>query len=158
MPTIREADGASVTVTANVNVTITIKNQSGDTLPGVEVAIFQDNTARTVVLTSTSTDASGQVTASVAQNLGAIIIRARQSTNKATFLTSQAFTSELITTVESAHNFAVTHGDAVVYSKNGGSATIGLTEGVTYYVRYNAANSLYLYETAAYAIAEVARV
>ena len=88
---------------------------------------------------------------SVVSGLGAIIIRARQSTEIATFLTSQAFTSELVTTVESNHNFQT--GDPVVYSKDGGSATIGLTEGTTYYVREDTANTLYLYDTAAHAVA-----
>jgi len=150
-PTVRNGVNASTVVNNNVNVTVTILNSAGTAIPGVEVAIFQDNAARTVVLQSTATDGNGQVATTAAQNLGAIIIRARQSTNKATFLTSQAFTSELVTTVESAHNFK--NGDAVVYSKNGGTAVIGLDAGTTYYTRYNADNSLYLYDTAAHAIA-----
>ena len=104
-----------------------------------------------MVLASTATNAAGEVTTTAASGLGAIIIRARQSTEIATFLTSQGFASELVTTVETAHNFVT--GDAVVYSKNGGSATIGLTEGTTYYARYNDPDTLYLYDTAAHAIA-----
>ncbi|HLE48871.1 MAG TPA: hypothetical protein VI819_02450 [Patescibacteria group bacterium] len=143
--------GTAFTPAATVNLTVTIKNQAGTNLAGVEVAIFQDNAARTVVLASTPTDEDGQVTTTVVSGLGAIIIRARQSTEIATFLTSQAFTSELVTTVESNHNFQT--GDPVVYSKDGGSATIGLTEGTTYYVREDTANTLYLYDTAAHAVA-----
>lgn len=154
-PSIRNSDGSSTTVNVNANVTVTIKDASGNALPGVEVAIFQDNTARTVVLASTSTNASGEVTTTAQQNLGAIIIRARQSTNIASFLTNSSGITDTVNDIITAlanHNFATTHGDAVVYSKNGGSASVGLTAGNTYYVRYLSANTLSLYGTAAQAI------
>ncbi len=149
-PTYKTA-GATVYIVTSVSITVTILNSAGAFIPGVEVAIFQDNAARTVVLASTTTNNLGVVSTSAASGLGAIIIRARQSTSSTTFLTSQAFTSELLTTVEATHNFST--GDAVVYSKDGGSAAIGLTDTTTYYVLEDTANTLYLYDTAANAIA-----
>lgn len=147
---VRNSSTSSTTVSSSVSVTVTIKDQDGVAIPGVEVAIFQDITARTLVLASTPTNEAGEVITSVASSLGPIIIRARQSTSSTTFLTSQAFTSELLTTIESTHNFST--GDTVVYSNNGGSAAIGLTESTSYYVRENTANTLYLYDTAAHSV------
>ncbi|GEM_PF-2798807 len=155
---VRNGSGSSTTVTSSVDVTVTVKNQSGTVIPGVEVAIFQDNAARTVVLSSTPTDENGEVTTSVAASLGAIIIRARQSTNQASFLTSASgidATSEVITTTNS-HNFR--DGDAVVYSKNGGTAAVGLTAGNTYYVNNISSTTLSLHSTAANAISDTSRV
>jgi hypothetical protein len=153
-PTIRNGANASTTVNNNVDVTVTILDQSGVAIPGVEVAIFQDNSARTVVLASTATNGSGVVTTTAANSLGAIIIRARQSTTKASFLTSVAgitdATNDIITTL-ATHKY--NNGDAVVYSKNGGTAVVGLTAGSTYYVRSFSTTTLSLYSTAAYAIA-----
>lgn len=154
-PTYKNGTSASTTINNNVNVTVTVKDSAGTAIPGVEVAIFQDNTARTVVLASTATDGSGQVTTTAANGLGAIIIRARQSTNKATFATSQAFTSEVLTT-DANHNFR--DGDPVVYSKNGGTASVGLTAGTTYYVNNITTNTLSLHTTAANAIADTSRI
>lgn len=149
--------GASTTITSSVSVTVTILNQAGDPIPGVEVAIFQDNPARTVVLASTATNNLGVVSTSVSTNLGDIIIRARQSTNIATFNTDTGvnFTTEVITTATN-HNFR--DGDAIVYSKNGGTADVGLTAGTTYYVNNITATTLSLHTTAANAIADTSRV
>jgi len=154
IPSYRNSDGSSTTIVANVNVTVTILDQAGDPIPGVEVAIFQDNTSRTVVLASAPTNASGQVTTTASQNLGAIIIRARQSTSIATFSTSQAFTSEVVTT-DANHDFQ--DGDAVLYTANGGSQNIGLTEGSTYYINRITDTTLSLHDTAADAIADTSR-
>ena len=145
----------TVVIVNSVTVTVTILDQAGDPIPGVEVVIFQDIPARTVVLASTATDGSGQVATSATASLGAIIIRARQSTTKATFATSQAFTSEVITT-DANHNFR--DGDAVVYSKNGGTASIGLTAGTTYYVNNISATTLSLHPTAANALPDTSRI
>ncbi|MBU2052391.1 hypothetical protein KKH13_04275, partial [Patescibacteria group bacterium] len=84
--------GSTVTFEGSVSVTVTIKNQAGTALAGVEVAIFQDNAARTEVLPSTSTNANGQVITTADPSLGGIIIRARQSTNIMSFLTSESAT------------------------------------------------------------------
>jgi len=149
--------GPSITINYLVTVTVTINNQSGNPIPGVEVAIFQDNASRTVVLASTSTDASGQVSTTANKSLGAIIIRARQSAQTATFNTGTGINdgTEVITTVP-AHNFR--DGDPIVYNKNGGSASIGLTEDTTYYVNNITSTTLSLHTTAANAISDTSRV
>lgn len=152
----RNSSSSTTTITASVTVTATIKDQDGTAIPGVQVAIFQDNTARTVVLASTATNASGQVSVSVAQNLGPIIIRARQSTNIASFLTSESSTNGVESSTDNIHFNSVPHnfhdGDAVVYSRNGGSADIGPEPG-TWYVRSVDSDSISLHPTAADAIA-----
>jgi hypothetical protein len=149
--------GTAFTPAATVSVTVTIINQAGVAQPGVEVAIFQDDTARTVVLASTSTDENGQVSTAVAASLGGIIIRTRQSTDIATFDTDTGvnFTTEVITT-DANHDFR--DGDSVVYKKNGGSLNVGLTEGTTYYVNNITATTLSLHTTAANAISDTSRV
>jgi len=147
-PTVRNGSGATTTVNNNVTVTVTIYDQAGDPIPGVEVSIFRNNTARTVVLASTVTNDLGVVSTTSASSLGAIIIRARQSTKTATFLTS-AIATNIITTVAN-HNFK--SGDAVTYSRDGGSVDIGPEPG-TYYAGYVGVGTLYLYDTAANAIA-----
>lgn len=158
-PTYRNGAGASTTINNNITVTVTVKNQGGTAVPGVEVAIFQDNAARTVVLASTPTDENGEVTTSAAASLGAIIIRARQSTNIMSFLTSESTTDGVNSTLEeisnpTLHNFQT--GDAVVYGKNGGSASISasITDGGTYYVRAVDTTSVKLYASAANAISD----
>ncbi|MFC1627272.1 hypothetical protein ACFL18_01795 [Patescibacteria group bacterium] len=159
-PSVRNGAGATTTINNYIDVTVTIKNPAGVVLPGVEVAIFQDNAARTPVLASTPTDEDGQVTTSVTASLGAIIIRARQSTDTLSFRTQEdaadgiTAASDIINTLTN-HNFQV--GDAVVYSKGGGSAVIGLTDGNTYYTSDASpadANSVKLYTSAALAIAD----
>ncbi|MDP2585487.1 MAG: hypothetical protein Q8P29_01250 [Candidatus Levybacteria bacterium] len=151
--------GGTWTPPTTVAVTVTIKNQAGTVLPGVEVAIFQNDTARTVVLTSTATNASGEVVTSTTPNLGGIIIRARQSTNIMSFLTSESTTNGVNSTLEEIsnttfHNFQT--GDAVVYGRNGGSASISgsITDGNTYYVREVDTTSVKLYASAANAISD----
>ncbi|OGD84181.1 hypothetical protein A2572_03470 [Candidatus Collierbacteria bacterium RIFOXYD1_FULL_40_9] len=151
---VRNGASASTTVNNTVTVTITVKDQVGDVIPGVQVAIFQDNSARTVVLASTTTNASGQVSTSVAANLGAIIIRARQSTETASFLTSESTSNGIESSTEqinfsSNHNFQT--GDAVTYSRNGGSIDIGPEPG-TFYINAVDADTVMLYDTAANAI------
>ncbi len=149
-PSIRNSDGSSTTVNNNVTVTITINDTSGNAIPGVEVAIFQDNAARTVILASTPTNATGVVSTSAAASLGAIIIRARQSTNKATFNTGTGVvTGTDVITTDANHKFQT--GDKVTYSRNGGSVDIGPEPG-TYYVNRITDSTLYLYDTAANAI------
>lgn len=149
-PSIRNSDGSSTTVNNNITVTVTIKDTAGAAIPGVEVAIFQDNAARTVVLASTATNGSGEVSTSAAASLGAIIIRARQSTNKATFNTGTGVvTGTDVITTDANHKFQT--GDRVTYSRNGGSVDIGPEPG-TYYVNRITDSTLYLYDTAANAI------
>jgi hypothetical protein len=157
----RARGGDTVNIVSSVNVTVTVLNQAGAALPGVEVAIFQGNTARTVILASTPTDDNGQVSTTAAQNLsGGLIIRARQSTDTLSFRTREdasdgiTAASDIINTLTD-HHFQV--GDAVVYSKQGGSAVIGLTDGNTYYTSNASpadANSVKLYTSAALAIAD----
>ncbi|MFH1536178.1 MAG: hypothetical protein ABIC96_03885 [Patescibacteria group bacterium] len=150
-----ETGGGSTTVENNKAVTATIKNQAGTALAGVEVAIFQDNAARTPVLASASTDENGEVVTSAASGLGGIIIRARQSTNIASFLTSSTGIddpTDVITILNSAnHNFQ--NGDRIVYSRNGGSQNIGIDDNTVWYVRGITASTLSLHPTAADAIA-----
>lgn len=146
--------GDTVNIVSSVNVTVTILNQAGAVIPGVEVAIFQDNAGRTVVLASTPTDENGQVVTTAAVSLGAIIIRARQSTETASFLTSESTSNGIESSTEqinftSNHNFQT--GDAVVYSRNGGSVDIGPEPG-TYYINAFDVNTVMLYDTAANAI------
>lgn len=148
-PTYRNGTGASTTINNNVSITVIVVDGNGEPIPGVEVAIFQDNTARTVLLSPTETDELGQASTSAAASTGPIIIRARQSTNRASFNTTSGIASNIITT-SSSHNYA--SGDQVTYSKNGGTANIGITEG-EYFVGYLSATTLYLYNTAANAIA-----
>jgi hypothetical protein len=150
-PSVRNGAGATTTINNNVSVTVTIIDQSGSAIPGVEVAIFQDNASRTVVLASTATNASGQVSTSAAASLGTIIIRARQSTNKATFNTGTgvATATDIITTDGTNHKFQT--GDAITYSRNGGSVDIGPEPG-TYYINRISDTTLYLYDTVANAI------
>jgi len=151
---VRNSSASSTTVSSSVSVTVAIKDTAGAAIPGVEVAIFQDNAARTVVLASTATNASGEVSTSVAASLGAIIIRARQSTIKASFLTNSSGiddATDVITTLGTAHN--LDDGVAVVYSKNGGTQNINLTAGNTYYVNKLTATTLSLHPTIADAFA-----
>lgn len=49
-------------------------------------------------------------------------------------------------------NTGFSTGDAVVYSRNGGTAISGMTDGTTYYVRVVAAGQIELYDTRAHAI------
>lgn len=144
-------DNTSFTPGALVNVTVTIQNQAGAVIPGAEVAIFQDNAARTVVLASTTTNASGQVSTTVVASLGGIIIRARQSSNIASFNTTSGVntTNETITT---SANHTFQNGDSIVYSRNGGTFDIGPEPG-TYFAGNVGSNTLMLYDTAANAIA-----
>ncbi|OGM17666.1 hypothetical protein A2V61_04085, partial [Candidatus Woesebacteria bacterium RBG_19FT_COMBO_47_8] len=100
--------GATVVISSSVNVTVTIKNQAGDAIPGVQVAIFEDDTARTVILVSTSTDENGEVATSAPSGTGAIIIRARQSTNIASFLTSESTSNGIESSTEQV-NFSSNH-------------------------------------------------
>lgn len=158
-PSIDNVNSSTVNIIQTVNVTITVKNSAGDNLSGVEVAIFQDNAARTVVLASIPTDENGEVTTSVSANLGDIIIRARQSTDTMSFLTSSSATDGVDDTTDTINNSTphkFQNGDAVVYSRNGGSVDIGPEPG-TYYVNASDipsdATSVRLYTTAALAIA-----
>lgn len=153
--TYRNGASASTTVTSSVNVTVIVKDSAGDNLAGVEVAIFQDNAARTVVLASTSTDENGQVATTASASLGAIIIRARQSTDISTFNTGAGVngTTEVIDTVAN-HDFQ--DGDEITYSRNGGTEDIGPEPG-TYYVHYISDTTLSLHATAALAISDTSR-
>lgn len=155
--TITTNTGPNITIIYSVNVTVTVKNQSGNPIPGAEVAIFQDNAARTVVLASTATDENGEVTTTASASLGAIIIRTRQSAQTASFDSTSGINdgTEVITT-DSTHNFR--DGDAVVYSQNGGSEDVGLTDGTTYYVNNITSTTLSLHTTAAGAIADTSRI
>lgn len=153
-PSVRNAASSTTTINNNVSVTVTIKDQAGNPIPGVEVAIFQDNPSRTVVLASTQTNASGEVTTSAAASLGAIIIRARQSTKIASFVTNSGgvnTSTEVITTTTN-HGFRT--GDKITYSKNGGTYVVSsaLTEGSIHYVNRQSDTTLILYDTAANAI------
>lgn len=150
-PSVRNGASATTTVNSNVSVTITVKDQSGSAIPGAEVAIFQDDTSRTVIQSSTATNTSGVVSASAASGTGAIIIRVRQSDEitTATFNTGTGISSNIITTA-STHGFST--GQAVTYSRNGGSIDIGPEPG-TYYVRAASTSTVTLHATAAHAVA-----
>lgn len=153
---IENTASSATTLVSSVSVTITVLDSAGTTIPGVEVAIFQDNSARTIVLASTPTNEVGVVSTTAASSLGAIIIRARQSTNKASFLTNSSGidgTTEVITTLAN-HNFR--DGDGVTYSRNSGSQDIGPEPGA-YYVNSISATTLSLHTTAANAIANTSR-
>lgn len=151
-PSIRNSDGSSTTVNNNVTLTVAIKDTAGSAIPGVEVAIFQDNTARTVVLASTPTNASGEVSTSAAQNLGAIIIRARQNTNLASFLTSATGIDDINDYVKlTGHKFQT--GDKVSYSRNGGSQNIGISDNSTWWLRAVDTNNVSLHPSVGDAIA-----
>lgn len=154
--TITTNTGPSITIVYSIDVTITVKNQAGVAIPGVEVAIFQDNAARTVILTSTATDEDGEVTTTAAASLGAIIIRARQSAKTASFGTTSGVnaTSEVITT-STNHNFR--DGDAVIYDNDGGTADVGLVDDTTYYANNITDTTLSLHSTAANAISDTTR-
>lgn len=147
-PSIRNGAGATTTINANVNVTVTILDTNGNAIPGVEVAMFQDN--GTVVFASTTTDENGQIASSAAQSLGGVVIRARQSTNTATFDTTTGITGNVITTAVN-HHFQ--NGDSFLYDKDGGTAGTGLTDQTTYYAGNVTTNTLEVYDTAANAIA-----
>ena len=75
--------------------------------------------------------------------------------DKASFLTSQAFTAEALNT-DAAHGFV--DGDAVYYGDEGGVQAIGLTDGNRYYVNQISATSLSLHVTRADAVADANRV
>lgn len=72
-----------------------------------------------------------------------------------TFLTSQGFASEVMTTV-TTHPFVTE--DAVVYTKDGGSEAVGLTEANTYFVNNISTTTISLHLTAADALADTNRV
>lgn len=148
----QDLDQGTFDVNSNVNVTITVNDPDGDPEPGVLVAVYQDNAARTTVIASTSTDENGEVAGSAAASLGAIIIRVRQNTNTADFVTDTGInaTTETITT-NANHHFQ--DGDAITYSDDGGSDTIGLTDGTVYFAGNAATNSVQIYDTAVNAIA-----
>jgi len=148
----QDLDQGTYDVNNNVNVTITVFDSNGDAAPGVLVAVYQDNTARTTVISSTSSDENGQVAGSAASGLGAIIIRVRQNTNIASFNTTSGVndTTETITTAAN-HHFQ--DGDAITYDKDGGTAAIGLTDGTVYFAGNVTAGTLQVYDTAANAIA-----
>lgn len=150
-PTVRTASGGTTVVNNNVNITVTIQDSSGVVIPGAEVAIFQDNVARTIILASTETDEDGVVSSSAAASLGNIIIRVRQSTDLSTFHTNDDIAADVITVNETAHDFS--DGDAFVYDKDGGTQAIGLTDGTTYYAGNTTTTTLEVYTTAALAIA-----
>jgi hypothetical protein len=154
--TITTNTGPNITINSIITVTITIKNQSGNPIPGAEVAIFRDNTARTVVLASTATDENGEVTTNSTANLGAIIIRVRQSAQTATFNTSAINDGTEVITTDAAHNFR--DGDAVIYSSNNGGEDVNLVDGTTYYVNAITTTTLSLHATAANAIADTSRI
>jgi hypothetical protein len=156
--TITTNTGPNITYNNRVYVTVTVKNQSGDAIPGVEIAIFQANTARTVILASTATDENGEVSTQANASIGAVIIRARQSAKTATFDTTSGVneTTEVITT-DAAHNFR--DGDAVTYYVSTDAADdINLTDGTTYYVNAISTSTLSLHATATNAIADTSRV
>jgi hypothetical protein len=156
--TITTNTGPNITINNRVGVTVTVKNQGGDAIPGVEVAIFQANTARTVLLASTATDENGEVATFANASIGAVIIRARQSAKTATFDTTSGVngSTEVITTT-SAHNFR--DGDAVIYYASADALDdVGLTDSTTYYVNTITTTTLSLHPTAANAILDTARV
>jgi len=157
-----DAAGINVTLSFDtVSAIITIKDSNGVAIPGAQVSIFQDDATQTIVQASTATNDSGQTTTGgIASGLGAIIIRVRQSANTLSFRT-QENASDGITAASDIINTPVNHhfhvGDAVVYSKQGGTATTGLTDGTTYYTSDASpadANSVKLYTSAALAIAD----
>jgi len=156
VPSIRNGSGSSTTVNNNITLTITVQDSSANPIIGAQVAVFKTSDD-SVLVASTATNASGVVTQSVAASTGAIYIRVRQSTNTATFATTSGVngSTEVITT-DVAHSFV--DGEAVVYSKNGGTAAIGLTAGTTYYVNAITTTTLSLHTSAANAISDTSRV
>ena len=152
----QDLDQGTFDVNSNVTIDITILDQAGDPIPGVEVAVFQANAARTVIQASIPTDENGIVGTSAAASIGDIIIRARQNTNIASFATTSGVDggSEVITT-DLNHHFQ--DGDEIIYSKDGGSAVIGLTDTNTYFVNRISDTTLSLHATAALAIADTSR-
>lgn len=72
-----------------------------------------------------------------------------------TFDTSQAFTSELITT-DTAHPFIT--GNRVLYTKEGGTEVIGLTDGNAFFVNNQGASSLSIHATEADANGDTSRI
>ncbi len=156
--TITTNTGPNITYNNRVYVTVTVKNQNGDAIPGVEVAIFQANTARTVLLSSTPTDENGEVNTFANANIGGVIIRARQSAKTASFNTTSGVngTTEVITT-DTNHNFR--DGDAVTYHiPTDNIDDINLTDETTYYINSISNTTLSLHTTAADAIADTNRV
>lgn len=141
--------GDFVVYLASVVLEVTVQDAATNAIVGAQVAVFKSSDD-SVLLSSTPTDATGKVSTSVAASSGAIYIRVRQSTNIATFDTSQAFGSNIMTT-DAAHSFVT--GEAVVYDKDGGTAAVGLTDGTTYYVRNISSTTLTIHPTAADAIA-----
>lgn len=154
---VRNGASATTTVISNVTYTITVQDSGANPIIGAQVAMFKTSDD-SVLHASSPTDENGEVTGSVSASTGAVYIRVRQSTNIATFLTSASgidATGEVITT-DVAHSFV--DGEAVVYSKDGGSAVVGLTEGTTYYVNSITTTTLSLHTSAANAIADSSRV
>jgi len=142
--------GTAFNPATTVSVTITVQNSAATAIAGAEVSIFK-TADDSVILASTNTDANGQVSTTVASSLGAIYVRVRQSTSNATFLTSQGFGSEIITT-DATHTIET--GEAVNYSKNGGTENVGLTVGTIYYVNDKSGTTLTLHNNVADAISD----
>lgn len=153
-PTVKTASGGTTVVNNNINITIKVINQEGDALSGAEVSIFK--TDGTLVLSSTSADENGEVSQSVSASFGNIVYRVRQSANKMNFLTSSSTTDGVDDTSDTINNPVVHrlhNGDAVIYSKNGGSQAIGLTNGNEYFINATDTTSVTVHSTRASAIA-----
>lgn len=147
-------DGSAFVPQTLVSVTVTVQDKNANAIVGAQVAIFEND--ETVVLASTPTNASGQVSTSVTASLGGIYIRVRQSTNTASFLTTESSSNGIEAAADYIH-FSSSHsfvdGEAVVYTKNGGSQVTGLTNDNTYYLNAIDADTVSVHLTASAAIA-----
>lgn len=149
-PQVDNVNGSTVVINNNVNITITVQDKNSVAIPGAEVAIFLDNEA--VVQASTPTDENGQVVASYGASSGGFYVRVRQSSATTSFNTTSGISGDTITT-DASHTFS--DGDAMTYSRNGGSQDIGPEPG-TWYAGNTTDTTLQLYDSAANAVAGTA--
>jgi hypothetical protein len=149
--------GGSITVVDTVPITFTVYDSSGNPIPGVRVAVYKESDDTEVA--NDTTDESGVMLYGLFQYTTDtdVYFRIRRSSNQASFATTSGVngSTEVITT-DSAHNFE--DGEDVVYSKDGGSASVGLTDDTTYYVHNISGTTLSLHTSAADAIADTSRV
>jgi hypothetical protein len=78
IPSVRNAASCTTTINNNVTYTITVQDEGASVIVGAQVAMFKTSDD-SVLHASSATNASGQVTGSVAASTGAIYIRVRQS-------------------------------------------------------------------------------
>lgn len=154
---VSKISGGTVTIIETATITFIVSDNSNNIIPGARVAVYKDSDDTLIINDTTDENGQMQYIRFEYTTDTDIYFRVRRSSNPASFTTTTGVngTTEVITT-SSNHNFE--DGEPVVYSKDGGTAVIGLTDTNTYYVNSLTATTISLHTSAANAISDTSRV